>query len=348
MATVNLFGDLALDSSVHTTNDKLTALTATRDTTAPSDQKGIVGLAVRRDADTAPVVDGNIAALAIDEEGRLKTSNKTSSFAVTVGSPVLANGAVIADVRRASNVVFHVKNTGTATVTAGAFAFEASVDSTNGTDGTWFSIQAVRSSVNTVDTATPALTTLTAAGTAGAGLAWSWEASVNAYQYMRIRCTTPVTPVTTAITAWTIQRGSYATEPIPAAQTHAVTVTSGAITNTPSTGTGYYLVTAATTNSAVIRGAACNLHEVSIANTSATAVYVKLYNKVAAPTVGTDIPVITIPVPATGPDAGTVTISFGALGKRFGTGLGIAVTAAVAATDTAAVAAGIQISVTQV
>jgi hypothetical protein len=330
MATVNLFGELALDSSVQETNDKLDAVAVTRDTALGSTQKGTPALAVRRDADTAGVVDGNTTLLAVDEEGRLKTSNKTTNFAVTSAAVNTSGGIIVVDTRRASNIVMHVKNTGTVAMTAGAFAFEGSIDSTDGTNGTWFTIQAVRSNANTIESATGTLSIAV-----GAGLAYSWEASVNAYQYARVRCTTSVTASSAA--TWTIQRGSYATEPIPAAQTTAAQPV------TQASGTAYNLTTAATTNAAVVKSTAGNLYEVSISNATATAAFVKFYNKATAPTVGTDIPVITLPIAAAGAGTGFVSVPFGTLGKRFGSGIGIAVTANAAATDTTATVAGIQV-----
>ena len=62
------------------------------------------------------------------------------------------------------------------------------MDSTNGTDGTWFAIQAVRTNANTIETSI-ALSGIAA----GAGYAAAWEASVNAYKWLRIRCTVAVT-----------------------------------------------------------------------------------------------------------------------------------------------------------
>lgn len=106
-------------------------------------------------------------------------------------------------------------------------------------------------------------------------------------------------------------------------------------------GTMYSLTTTASTNAANIRNAKAVLGEVTISNVTATACYVKFYNKSSSPTVGTDIPVLTIPVPANT----TVNMAFG-LGKVFSTGLSIAVTAGAAATDTANAVAGVQISAT--
>lgn len=114
----------------------------------------------------------------------------------------------------------------------------------------------------------------------------------------------------------------------------------GTVTNTPATPTNYNVVTAASTNAAVVKATAGTLYEITVSNVTATPIFVKLYNKATAPTVGTDVPMLTIPVAATT----TVAIPFPPLGKRFGTGIGIAATAAAVATDTGVAVAGVQIN----
>lgn len=101
---------------------------------------------------------------------------------------------------------------------------------------------------------------------------------------------------------------------------------------------------AATTNATSASGSPRSLQEVTVSNPSASAVYLKFFNKASAPTVGTDVPILTIPVAATA----TVGMQFGANGKRFTVGLAWALTGAFAATDTTAVAAGVQVSGTYV
>ena len=301
--------------------------------TLDANQKGQYILAARRDSDTAPVSDGQVMGLITDDEGRLKTSNKTANYPVTTGAVNTVNAVMTIDVRRASNMVLHVKNTGTVAMAAGQFVFEASLDSTNGTDGTWFSIQAIRSNANTIETNTGTL----AIGI-GAGLGYSWEASVNAYQYARVRCTVAVTAGASA--TWIAQRGSYATEPIPGAQASATQSVSGSVTAVPTSATALSVVTAATTNAASVKTSAANLYELTIANVTATPAYLKFYNKASAPTVGTDVPMITFPIAANT----TVVYEFGVVGKRFSTGLAYAVTGAASATDTTATVAGIQVN----
>ncbi|WP_294947672.1 hypothetical protein [uncultured Microbacterium sp.] len=107
--------------------------------------------------------------------------------------------------------------------------------------------------------------------------------------------------------------------------------------------TPYYLTTAATTNAALVVAGDRTLYELTAFNPTATPAYVKLYNKATAPTVGTDVPVLTIPLAA----GALASLEFGAQGKDFKLGIGIAVTGAAAATDATATVAGIQISGTR-
>lgn len=218
---------------------------------------------------------------------------------------------------------------------AGAFVFEGSNDSTDGTDGTWFVVQAVRSDSNTIETGRA-----TSSLAAGAAQAYAWELSINAIRWFRIRCSTTLT--TNAQATWSIVRGSYATEPIPAIQTHPVTI-SGLVSSvvSPSNGSTYFLTGAASTNGALVKSSPGAILELTVFNPTAAIVYLKLYNKATAPTVGTDVPVMTIPVPVNG----AVMAEMGMMGKRLTLGIGIAITAGPLATDVAAVGAGVQLSI---
>lgn len=95
------------------------------------------------------------------------------------------------------------------------------------------------------------------------------------------------------------------------------------------------LSSAATTNPTSVKGSSGKVFSVTASNTGGAVAYVKLYNKATAPTVGTDVPVITIPVPA----GGSVNLPFGTPGAIFGTGIGLGITNLAADTDTTAVAA---------
>jgi hypothetical protein len=111
--------------------------------------------------------------------------------------------------------------------------------------------------------------------------------------------------------------------------------TSGTTTNTPATPTSLTVNSAATTNATSVKGSAGTLYGVSVSNTGAAAAFVKFYNKATAPTVGTDVPVITLSIPA----SGTVSPYLGDLGYRFATGIALAITNLAADSDTTAVAA---------
>jgi hypothetical protein len=262
--------------------------------------------------------------------------NKGAQFPLVTGNLVALNDAVAMDVSSSASVTITIKNTGTVTMAAGLFTFEASLNSTDGVNGDWYAVQGVRSNANTIESVTVALALV-----AGAQNAYAWTVSTDGVAWFRIRCSTAVTA--SAIASVSAYRTSLPSEPIPAIAAHAVTG-SGTFLTSPSTNTGYALVTTASTNGALIVAGTKILNEITISNLTAAIIYVKLYNKATAPTVGTDVPLVTIPVPV----GGLVALEFGAMGKRFNLGLGIAVTGAAAATDTTAVAVGAQISASYV
>lgn len=283
----------------------------------------------------APLTDGQVAPLPLNTDGRLRVASKPGYFPPSVADLTTVGNTLVVDVTDASNINMHVKNVGTVTLAAGTFIFEGSIDSTDGTDGTWFGIQAVRTNSNTIEVQNPTLSLA-----AGAGNSYAWEASVNAIRWMRIRTSVAVTA--SAIARWTIIRGTYATEPIPAIQTHAVTG-SGNFSVVPGSGSNYNLVTAASTNLALVKSTAGTLNEITVFNHTAATIYVKLYNKATAP-VSTDVPIMVIPVAA----GALYTWEFGQMGKRFLLGIGIGVTGGVANNDATAVAAGALINATYV
>ena len=334
MATQNLFGDLALDATVAETNTKLAAITKAEDSPHVSGDAGVPMSGIRSDSDASTADNGDYTVLKLDEQGRLKVSSKPASYPditgditaiqATIGTPV-AGGTVEGDVSRASNIMAFC----TGTFSAVNCTFEGSLEATGASN--WFGIQAIRTNANTIETTT---------GSLSAQPVYGWELSVNALRRVRVRATAR----TSGTQSWRFVQGTYATEPIPGAQVSATQPVSGTVTITNPTGTTYNVVTAASTNSAIVKSTAGMLYEITISNPTATAAYVKLYNKATAPTVGTDVPVLTQAVAA----GATVALSFGQVGKRFATGIGIACTAAAAATDTGVSVAGIQINATYI
>ena len=286
-----------------------------------SGDKGIALLGIRHDSDTPTAADGDYTLLKLDETGRLKVASQPSSYAAVTGA-ITANGQTIAtNCERYSNLMVHCFGT-FSTVNC---AFEGSLNSTNGSDGNWFALQAIRSNANTIETTT---------GNLSAAPAYAWELSVNGLKWFRVRATA----FTSGSQSWVFVPGTYATEPIPGAQVSATQAVSGTVTATNvvgSTPTASNVNSAATTNATSVKATAGTVYSILAYNAGAGAAFVKFYNKASAPTVGTDVPIFVLAVPA----AGHVQVQFGIQGNRFGTGIALAITGGAADTDTTAVAA---------
>lgn len=311
-------------AAVQTLISALAAAVGTHNAPFVDGASGYVILAKRRDIDSTTVADGDLNTLNMDEEGRLKVATKPASYAATVGNVTSATSTVVVNTERFSNLMIHC---------AGTFAganctFEGSLNSTNGTDGNWFAVQAIRSNANTIETTT---------GVLAAAPAYAWELSVNALRYFRIRATA----WTSGTQVWTLIPGTYATEPIPGAQVSGTQPVSGSLTsagtttNTPATPSPSNINSAANTNATVVKGSAGTLYNIGASNTGGAAAFIKLYNKATAPTVGTDVPALVLVVPA----GGNVDFDLGPVGHRFSAGIGLAITNLAADTDTTAVAA---------
>lgn len=183
--------------------------------TATFGDYGIPALVKRRDTDSSVSADGQYMTMNCDEEGRLKVASKPASYAATVGNVTSATSTVFINTERFSNLMIHCAGT-FSTVNC---TFEGSLNSTNGTDGNWFGVQAIRSNANTIETTT---------GNLSATPAYAWELSVNALKYFRIRATA----WTSGTQVWTMIPGTYATEPIPGAQISGTQPVSGSVTAT--------------------------------------------------------------------------------------------------------------------
>lgn len=97
------------------------------------------------------------------------------------------------------------------------------------------------------------------------------------------------------------------------------------------------LQSAATTNATSVKGSNGILTGGSARNTTASAKFLKFYNKASAPTVGTDVATMIIGIPPNASiNLGEV---FGAAGYRLATGIAYALTGAYANSDTTALAA---------
>lgn len=95
------------------------------------------------------------------------------------------------------------------------------------------------------------------------------------------------------------------------------------------------VASAATTNAVNLKATAGQLYGIHVFNKSAAVKFLKLYNLAAAPTVGTDVPIWTVPLPAGGGFSERLPN-----GISFSTGIAYAITGAAADADTTAVGAG--------
>ena len=298
---------------------------------------GVVILAQRRDTDaTAVSSDGDYGTLKMDEEGRLKVSSKPASYAditgditaiqATIGTPV-AGGTVSGDVSRASNVMAFC----TGTFNTVNCAFEGSIEATGETN--WFGIQAVRSNANTIEPTT---------GNLSAQPVYSWEMSVNALSRVRVRATAR----TSGTQSWRFKLGTYATEPIPAAQvsaTQPVSLAAGTLllgdvglqvrANATGAASTHHVVAAGTTNVAQIKATAGRVFGWCFSNTSAGWRFVKLHN-VASATAGAAV-LQTIGIPP----GGKAECSF-PIGLAFATAISRSIVTGSADADATAVTAG--------
>lgn len=323
--TINsLASILAVDFAKEAT---IQSIVKSEDTVHFSGDKGIMLLGLRSDSDTATASNGNYSVMKLDEYGRLKVASTPASYADVIGSitaiqatvvtPV-AGGTVIGDVSRASNVMMFC----TGTFAGINVSFEGCLEATG---ENWFSVQAVRSNANTIETATGALSAMPL---------YAWELSVNALARVRVRCTAR----TSGTQNWLFKLGTYATEPIPASQVTATQAVSGTVTSnggTIATPTASNINSLATTNANIVKASAGSVYNIAISNIGASPRYVKLYNKATAVTVGTDIPVLTIVVPA----GALVQNNFGILGHRFTVGIGLAITSSAIDSDTTVIGA---------
>jgi hypothetical protein len=317
----------------------LTSIIRDEDTAHTSGDKGIPLFGIRSDSDVATANDGDYTLLKLDEEGRIKVASKPASYpdvtgdisAVqpTISAPV-AGGTVVADVSRASNVMMFCEGT-----FAGVnCTFEGSLATTGDTN--WFGIQAVRSNANTIETTTGALS---------AAPAYAWELSVNALARVRIRCTAR----TSGTQSWRIKLGTFATEPIPAAQitgTQPVSFTQPAQVagtalmadvgqqyraNATGASSIFKVISAASNNAGVVKASAGRVIGWQLANTTAVWQYVKLHNTSSAPTVGTTAVALPIAIP---PGGKSEIMIEGGIG--FATGISISILTDAADTGTTA------------
>lgn len=100
----------------------------------------------------------------------------------------------------------------------------------------------------------------------------------------------------------------------------------------------YKLISLASTNANVVKASKGNLSSIIAIGLTSDVRYLKFYNKATAPTVGTDVPALTIPIPANTQGAGLAISLKDSV--EFDLGIGIAITSGSADNDTGAIGAG--------
>jgi hypothetical protein len=274
-------------------------------------------LAVRQDANTASAADGDYTSLHTDLQGRLKVAERDDVLTTFSQEGVIAinTDLLVIDCQGFEAVSIHCTAMGTTGVVTPSWS------NTNVT------AEFISQSIMTpAGVATPTFN--------NTGL---WV-STKLARFLRLRLTTATTNLTgnTTINVLGIPRGlNY---PIP------VQPVSGTVTATvtpPAPATPYFLNSAATTNGALIITGTSSVHSLWATNEGASPAYLKLYNKSTAPTVGTDVPEMIIPIPAAvGGLPGVANPNIGFIAFRFALGLGIAITRNAVFSDTTAIGAG--------
>jgi len=180
---------------------------------------------------------------------------------------------------------------------------------------------------------------VTAIPSASAGI---WQCAAAGFVRMRVTALAAVTGTAVVTAVATNDVAMLALNaPLPAGTAALGTVTLAASAAaigvvTPLTPTPHTLTSAATTNATSVKASAGTLFELTLTNYSATVKHFKLYNKATAPTVGTDVPVATVDIPA-----GTCrSLEFGTLGDRFTLGIAYAITPLQTDSDITSVSAG--------
>lgn len=249
------------------------------------------------------------------------------------------NASAVLNVAGASGVSLQTAGTFSATV-----ILEGTVDGTTWYSLTGYSIQLLTTTTN--------ITTASINYFQVAGLAQvrcRCTAYTSGTVVVSIRATPgsaiPYTPSVIAAAQFTKITDGTTAVAVKAASTAAVATDPGVVVslspNLPAP-TLHTLESAATTNATSVKASAGRITNLVITSplTTATVRYFKLYNKASAPTVGTDTPVITLPIVTTTNGVNVVTLPVSDLGLYFSTGIAYAITGAATTADTTAVAAG--------
>jgi hypothetical protein len=160
-----------------------------------------------------------------------------------------------------------------------AIAFEATINGTN-----WFAVMGVQ---------TDAAIFATASGTLSS-TARAWEFGVSGFAKIRVRATA----YTSGTMTITCGRSTLGYDPVGMNQVAIASGNVGVSSKTTGGATAAKHVSAATTNATSLKASAGTLYGGRAFNSGAGAAFLKFYDKASAPTVGTDVPVLVIGIPA--------------------------------------------------
>jgi len=284
---------------------------------------------------TAVPISGTVTAnagtgtFAVDGSGFTQPVSGTVTADAGTGFPGLgtagsAHANVITVQGIASGTVLPVSGTVTANAGTGNFAITAAslplpTGAAQSTDlpglGTAGSADSNVITVQGIASMTPLLATVTNAGT------FAVQASIASAQTLAA-----VTDITNPVAVTNAGTFAVQSQPTPVA-TGGLTIER--------------LIGAATTNATSVKASAGQVYGAYVSNVNASPVFLKLYNKASAPTVGTDTPVMTLLIP--GNASGVAGAFEFSMGIAFATGIAFAITGLVADADTTAVAANEQV-----
>lgn len=258
-------------------------------------------------------VSGSLPVLV--QNGQLEVTNDTgnplpvgpaATFALSGSASALNADLFSVDCSAYRSINFQITGTWVGTI-----SFQVSNDNTNWNAFSVFSIAAGSGLLSSVTTN------------------GAWFAALAGFNFVRIRFTT-YTSGTASVAGFLLREPVSGATNATGAQITIATVSTASSSTLP-----YTVNSAATTNAASIKASGANLYGMSIMNASAATKYVRFFNKASAPTMGTDVPIMVVAVPATS----SKEIEY-VPAMRFGTGLAVAITGGAAATDSTAVAAG--------
>lgn len=170
---------------------------------------------VRLDSDTSPVSsDGDYHPLVFNSTGRAKVSAKPAASVATTGSITTSTSIVAMECARETGATLVL----TGTFTGVNMAFEFSIDSTNGTDGNWFSLLGSRTNTEIIELVS---------GVVATGLSYGWQFSLPpGSTYIRTRATA----FTSGAANVTWKPGAFSSDPVARVNTLAAgTATIGSI-----------------------------------------------------------------------------------------------------------------------